>query len=105
MAYVDITLENCQYHKNQGDAMPATIVWTQKARRQLLRIAHKDRGRVYEAAQGLRDWPLTRNVKALKGRDGHRLRVGRYRVLFQVEQGIPVIVVIEEVKKRDERTY
>jgi mRNA-degrading endonuclease RelE of RelBE toxin-antitoxin system len=35
---------------------------------------------------------------------GHRLRVGNYRVLFNVLATVEVIN-IEEVKKRDERTY
>ncbi len=34
----------------------------------------------------------------------YRLRVGRYRVLFDVETGLQVVSV-EEVRKRDERTY
>ena len=35
---------------------------------------------------------------------GYRLRVGSYRVLFNVLQTVEV-VSIEEVKKRNERTY
>lgn len=35
---------------------------------------------------------------------GYRLRVGNYRVLFKVLETVEV-VKIEEVKKRDERTY
>jgi len=35
---------------------------------------------------------------------GYRLRVGDYRVLFNWDGGIR-IVSIEEVRKRDERTY
>jgi hypothetical protein len=31
--------------------------------------------------------------------------VGRYRVLFTIHAGIPLIVRIEEVRKRDEHTY
>lgn len=45
------------------------------------------------------------NVKALKGHDaGYRLRVGSYRVLFDLDDGVRIITV-QEVKKRDERTY
>jgi len=44
-------------------------------------------------------------VKALTNHAyGYRLRVGEYRVLFDVLGAIEV-VSIEEVKKRDERTY
>jgi len=45
------------------------------------------------------------DVKELRGHEyGYRLRVGRYRVLFDFDNGIRVIA-IQEVKKRDERTY
>ena len=45
------------------------------------------------------------NVKKLINHShGYRLRVGDYRVLFDWESGIK-IVSVQEVKKRDERTY
>jgi mRNA-degrading endonuclease RelE of RelBE toxin-antitoxin system len=45
------------------------------------------------------------DVKALKNYAcGYRLRVGRYRVLFNYDGAIH-IVTIEEVRKRDEQTY
>ncbi|WP_235851432.1 type II toxin-antitoxin system RelE family toxin [Paraburkholderia acidicola] len=49
--------------------------------------------------------PDCQNVKALTNHDcGYRLRVGDYRVLFNWDGEIR-IVEIEEVRKRDERTY
>lgn len=45
------------------------------------------------------------NVKALSNHlYQYRLRVGDYRVFFNFD-GVVSIVSIEEVKKRDERTY
>jgi mRNA-degrading endonuclease RelE of RelBE toxin-antitoxin system len=53
----------------------------------------------------LLDLSKARNVKALVNHAyGYRLRVGNYRVFFDFE-GAVRIVSIEEVKKRDERTY
>ena len=53
----------------------------------------------------LLDLSKARNVKALvKHAYGYRLRVSNYRVFFDFE-GAVRIVSIEEVKKRDERTY
>ena len=53
----------------------------------------------------LPDFPNCAEVKALKNhRFGYRLRVGDYRVLFDFDGAITV-VSIQEVKKRDERTY
>ncbi|MFM7972007.1 MAG: type II toxin-antitoxin system RelE family toxin, partial [Betaproteobacteria bacterium] len=51
------------------------------------------------------DLSASRQVKALVGHEyGYRLRVGRWRVLFDFD-GEVHIVSIEEVRKRDERTY
>jgi mRNA interferase RelE/StbE len=36
-----------------------------------------------------------RNVKRLKGRDGYRLRVGDWRVVYDIEAGKLVLIVIE----------
>jgi mRNA-degrading endonuclease RelE of RelBE toxin-antitoxin system len=49
--------------------------------------------------------PDVNNVKALIHHEyGYRLRVGDYRVLFDWQSAIKIISV-QEVKKRDERTY
>ena len=54
----------------------------------------------------LAGFPDVSNVKSLANRPEYRLRVGRYRVIFSVsEDGAVTVVLIEEVKKRDERTY
>lgn len=36
-----------------------------------------------------------RNVKKLKGRDGYRLRVGDWRVVYDIHNGELVLLVIE----------
>lgn len=82
------------------------INWKAKALRQLEKIQdRKLRGNIFDKVDELRDFPNCSNVKVLKGHKfKFRLRVGRYRVLFDAEDLIKVIS-IEEVKKRDERTY
>ena len=53
----------------------------------------------------LKAMPACRNIKALTNRPyGYRLRVGNYRVMFNWDGAIR-IVEIQEVRKRDERTY
>lgn len=82
-----------------------TINWTRKAVKQLRKIAKPDQSQIYDAAQELAHMPNVQQVKALtRHRYGYRLRVGQYRVMFDWEGSIN-IVNIEEVKKRDERTY
>jgi Cytotoxic translational repressor of toxin-antitoxin stability system len=81
------------------------IEWTTKALRQARKLPPAEQGNIADAVGALRNWPNVEQVKALKGIPGYRLRVGRYRVLFTVHAGIPLIIRIEEVKKRDEHTY
>lgn len=82
-----------------------TINWTRKAVKQLNKITREDQVKIYDAAQELAHMPNVQQVKALiRHQYGYRLRVGNYRVLFDWEGSIN-IVNIEEVKKRDERTY
>jgi len=81
-----------------------SVEWATKSLRQLKRIDKNDQKTIVMAVRELKQWPNCKNVKSLKNRKGYRLRVGRYRVIFDV-QNILKIVTIEEVKKRDERTY
>lgn len=81
------------------------INWTRKAVKQLRKIAKPDQSKIYDAVQELVRMPNVQQVKALtRHQYGYRLRVGQYRVMFDWEGSIN-IVNIEEVKKRDERTY
>jgi len=81
------------------------IQWARKAIKQLGKLHPVDQSTVYDAAQTLAHMPNVHNVRALTRHNyGYRLRVGNYRVLFDWEDAIK-IVSIQEVKKRDERTY
>ena len=84
----------------------AVINWPKKARKQLAPIPRHDVERIIDAVESLAKWPDAANIKALSNRDDYRLRIGRYRVLFTVTLGNEVtVILIEEVKKRDEHTY
>jgi mRNA-degrading endonuclease RelE of RelBE toxin-antitoxin system len=81
------------------------IVWTVKAIKQLKRIDSVQQKKIVIAVRKLANWPDCKNVKLLEDfKYQYRLRVGRYRVFFNVETSLKV-TRIEEVKKRDERTY
>ena len=83
-----------------------SIDWEPKALRQLRKIDARA-GKQIRIAVGaeLVDLAAARNVTALTNHEyGYRLRVGSYRVFFNFD-GAVRIVRIEEVRKRDERTY
>ena len=83
-----------------------SIFWQAKALRQLRKIEAKASAQIRRAVTGeLADLSATRNVKALTNHEyDFRLRVGSYRVFFNFDGSVH-IVSVEEVKKRDERTY
>ena len=83
-----------------------SINWQPKALRQLRRIDVQAGKQIRLAVTTeLGDLTKARNVKALANHEyGYRLRVGSYRVFFEFD-GMVHVVTIEEVRKRDERTY
>jgi len=82
------------------------IDWQAKAYKQLHKIrSRKVREGIYDAVDSLRNWPVCQNVKALTSHEyGYRMRVGDWRILFDVKDRIRIIT-IQEVKKRNEYTY
>lgn len=82
------------------------INWQPKALRQLRKVdAHAGKQIRAAVSTELLDLSKARNVKALTDHAyGYRLRVGNFRVFFDFD-GAVRIVNIEEVRKRDERTY
>ncbi len=82
------------------------VIWQPKAVKQLKKVGDRlVQERILKASRGLADFPACPNVKRLVDHEyTHRLRVGDWRILFNVFEEIRVASV-EEVKKSDERTY
>ncbi|MCP1572353.1 type II toxin-antitoxin system RelE/ParE family toxin [Herbaspirillum rubrisubalbicans] len=81
------------------------ITWTPKAAKQLRKLDPHVRAWIYRAVQSLTHMPACQNVRSLVQHEyGYRLRVGHYRVLFDWTAEVR-IVEIQEVRKRDDRTY
>ena len=83
-----------------------TIAWQPKAIRQMRKLPQQANADIRAAVSAeLVDLKRARNVTALVNHEfSHRLRVGSYRVFFDFD-GAVHIVSIEEVRKRNERTY
>lgn len=82
------------------------VNWTPKALKQLKKLKNRQaQATILGATAGLAMFPNAPNVRALVNHVyGYRLRIGDYRVFFNVLETVSIIS-IEEVKKRDERTY
>ena len=73
--------------------------------KQLLKLHTQHQAQIRDAVTQLAAMPDVNGVKSLVNHPvGYRMRVGSYRVLFDWD-GTIRIVNIQEVRKRDERTY
>ncbi|TVQ96865.1 MAG: type II toxin-antitoxin system RelE/ParE family toxin [Desulfovibrionales bacterium] len=82
------------------------IDWRSKSLKQLAKIPDQNtRKALKDAVAGLAEFPNTPQVKKLTcHKYAYRLRVGRFRIFFDIAETIRIIN-IQEIKKRDDRTY
>ncbi len=83
------------------------IQWKPKALKQMRKIPAQAGAAIRLSVNAeLIDLARARNIKALTHHEyRYRLRVGNYRIFFDFNDSTACIVSIEEVRKRDERTY
>ena len=74
--------------------MTHSIEILKSAQKQLARIDQHQRPRLYRAIRKLADDPRPPGTKKLSGRPAWRIRVGRYRIIYEIhEDRLPVLVV------------
>ncbi len=71
------------------------------ASRSLRKLDPQIKRRVQGAIALLADDPRPPNSKKLKGRDAWRVRVGDYRVIYTVEDGVLLVVIVSLGHRRD----
>lgn len=84
--------------------MKYAFVWRERARRQLLAIPQPTALTILRALAALGDDPSSpgSNVKKLTGySDRYRLRVGDYRLIYDIIDGQLVILVVATGHRRD----
>lgn len=73
-----------------------TIRYTAAALKALRRIPRNVADLIRQKMQEVAADPAAaRNVKKLKGRDGSRLRVGDWRVVYDIEDEVLVLIIID----------
>jgi len=78
------------------------IKMTTHAVRQIKKLPAQVREYINEAIDSLASWPQVNQVKRLAGRSDYRLRVDRYRVIFEVTG---TVIWVTQVLLRDDNTY
>jgi len=81
--------------------MTYTIVILRRAQRELRRLPHEDYARVREAIRALAQHPRPTGCLALTGRAGWRIRVGNYRVIYEIDDMQHIITVLHVGHRRD----
>ncbi|AYN29881.1 type II toxin-antitoxin system RelE/ParE family toxin [Buttiauxella sp. 3AFRM03] len=83
------------------------VIWTRYALRQRDKIDSRYQKAISEKVNELKNWPdVHLDSTKLKGSDSHfRVRVGKYRIIFEVQKGEPVVIEIQEVLRRTDQTY
>jgi len=61
------------------------------AAKYLKRMNQPDKGRIVRGLEKLAIEPPQGDITALEGKDGYRLRVGGYRVLFDIEENMILV--------------
>lgn len=82
-----------------------TLNYSNRALKQLRKIPVVTSREIFRECRKLENFPQCSGIKALENHEyQYRLRVGSFRVFFNFDGAVHV-VSIEEVKKRDDRTY
>lgn len=79
-----------------------SIELTRTAEKQLRRVAKRDRARLIEAIEALGQKPRPRDARKLRGYDEvYRIRVGQYRVVYEVYDDRVVVIVLKVGHRKD----
>ncbi|WCG85048.1 type II toxin-antitoxin system RelE family toxin [Pectobacterium sp. A5351] len=83
------------------------VIWKRKALKQRSTIDRRYQDTISEKVAELKNFPAVKlDITSLKGEAGKfRLRVGDYRVIFEIIKGEPVVCEVQAVKRRTSTTY
>lgn len=71
-----------------------TITLSRKAQKELDKLNDKMANPLLKAISGLANYPRPQGYKKLKGRTGYRIRVGDFRIIYEIFDNVLLIDVI-----------
>ena len=77
------------------------IFWTKKSLSQMKELPYTISKRIYDKVTMLADNPLSLNVKHLVGLPYYRLRVGDYRIIFDIQKMKIIILILKIGHRKD----
>jgi mRNA interferase RelE/StbE len=77
------------------------VVIEKQAQKQLAKIPPPDYAKIAAALKELAANPRPHGYKKLKGRPGYRIRVGDYRIIYQVKDNILTVFILIIGNRKD----
>lgn len=81
--------------------MTYTVEILRRAQKQLSQIEQTDRERIIEAVEILADNPRPPGCKKLSGRPAWRIRIGSYRVIYEIHDERLLVLVVTIGNRRE----
>ena len=78
-----------------------SVVVTEKVRKIILKLPHLIAAKIENSLLELEENPRPAGCKKLKGRPGYRIRVGDYRIIYEIEDNILRVIVIDAGNRKD----
>ena len=81
--------------------MKYRVIIRHQAEKELGRLGHDERNRIGRKLLLLESDPRPTGVIALQGRPGFRIRIGNYRVLYEVDESSKTVTITAIGHRRD----
>ena len=81
--------------------MSYAIQILRRAQKELAQVPKPDYERIKEAVLNLGQNPRPAGCKKLTGREGWRIRVGDYRVIYEIDDSLQQLIVLHVGHRRD----
>lgn len=81
--------------------MKYNVFIVRRAQKGLATLQRKDRERVQEAIYALSDEPRPAACRKLSGREYWRIRIGQYRVVYEIDDTKKEVTVLDVGHRRD----
>jgi len=81
--------------------MNYSIFLKRSAEKELAHLDSKTHDKIIKHLLALKENPLPKGVKKLQGRDGYRIRVGDYRILYEIDEPEKMIEIFSVAHRRE----
>lgn len=81
--------------------MPYIVRLKRSAEKELKNLPTRTHDKVINILLSLKENPFPRNSKKLRGREGYRIRIGDYRILYLIDESNKNIEVISVAHRKE----